>query len=193
NLANTYWHFHGTHADALFNGNSATSVAQKPANGYNAVHMAAAIPPNPENTVTADGVTMTTSEESDDAYFFAGVRFLPSRLVANVLGDAYGYTVVDPASFGTFYAVLNNSTGDLLVRGRLDAASADTVTLDTFSGLGSNFVSTSVSLGTPVPGTAYMGAYTQSFFGFQVSSITIRTNDSGAFPVSSVNLLRTPA
>jgi hypothetical protein len=76
----------------------------------------------------------------------------------------------------------------LLVRGRQDAASSDSITIDTVTLAGIPFVTTSVSLGTPAPGTDYTGPYTSLFIAGLVSSIEA---DTGA-GLSFVNLLRSP-
>src|SRR5262249_6928075 len=46
----------------------------------------------------------------------ASIRYLPSHLMAHMLKDVYGYTITEPAEFGTFHAMLQ-SNGELLIRG----------------------------------------------------------------------------
>jgi autotransporter-associated beta strand protein len=123
-------------------------------------------------------------------YYGNGQRRIVSRNDAFVLRDSYGYTVNDPASvLGTFYALIDPATGNLIVRGRQDAASSDGLTVDTGTIFpGTPVVTTSVSLGTPVPGTDYTGPYTFSFYTSTVASIEIDTGSG----VSGVALLHAP-
>jgi hypothetical protein len=67
-------------------------------------------------------------EDIGNARFERGRRYLVSDVMALVLHDAYSYTITRPERFGTFYAVLDQSTGNLLIRGG-DGASADNITL----------------------------------------------------------------
>jgi hypothetical protein len=169
---NTYWHFHGPHADALFNGSSQAAVDADIANAYNAVHLAAAKRNlgKAENTVTVDNVTITTSQESNEAVFYKGVRYLPSRLVANILGDAYGYTITDPTTFGTFYDHLDAS-GKLLIRGGANSDDTISITRDQNA---PDFINVSVAIGRPVPGTQMNGTiHTRFYVPNNVTSIEI--------------------
>src|SRR5262249_4153072 len=115
-------------------------------------------------------------------WYGAGQRRIVSRNDAFILRDAYGYTVVDPATAqigldgNTFYATLDRSSGKLTIRGRQDVASSDVITVDsTTTSLGVPVVNVTVRLGTPVPGTADPGAYTSTFPAGFISSIEIDT------------------
>jgi hypothetical protein len=139
-------------------------------------------------SVVFNNVQYNGADDLMTPYYGRSQRRIVSRNDAFVLRDSYGYTVNDPASaLGTFYAVLDNS-GTLHVRGRQDASSSDVITLDTFTVIGLQFVSTSVSLGTPVPGTAYSGAYTSAFLSLAINSIEIDTGSGFSF----VTLAHTP-
>ena len=48
----------------------------------------------------------------------AAIRYLPSKLMAHMLRDVYGYTIIEPENFGTFHAMLQ-SDGQLRIRGGL--------------------------------------------------------------------------
>src|SRR5262249_552824 len=86
----------------------------------------------------------------------------------------------------------DGSTGKLTVRGRPDAPSYDTITIDTgmdVTGLvPRSYVSVSVGLSTPVPGTAYSGPYTAKFNLSAVTSIAVDPGSAGA----TRNLAHTP-
>ncbi len=95
------------------------------------------------------GIVYSGIDDLMTPYYSSGQRRIVSESDADVLRDAYGYSVNDPAQvLGTFYAVLDE-TGTLTVRGRQDAPSNDTISLSTANG---NTVITAVTLGTPVPG-----------------------------------------
>src|SRR5207245_5273721 len=69
-------------------------------------------------------------KDRSNVVLLANQRRIVSRNDAFVLRDSYGYTVSDPAAvLGTFYDVLNQTTGNLLVRGG-SGASNDVITID---------------------------------------------------------------
>ncbi|MBN2475473.1 MAG: hypothetical protein JXB62_12755 [Pirellulales bacterium] len=74
-------------------------------------------------------------------------RLIPDTL-ALILKDSYGYTVELPQKFGTFHAMLNETTGQLRIRGGNDV-SDDQITIDSDG----SKVLVSVDLGNDVPGT----------------------------------------
>lgn len=102
-------------------------------------------------------------------------RYLVADYLALILKDAYNYTVTMPQSFGTFYAILSQTTGNLLVRGS-SAVSNDDIRI---SRSGSNIV-VSVDLGTDPAGVgpngdnSPVGAYVTSFPASSVNSITVQ-------------------
>jgi hypothetical protein len=116
----------------------------------------------------------TTFFGADDLmtpFYSMSQRRIVSRNDAFVLRDAFGYTVNDPATaLGTFYDELNPTNGNLLIRGRQDAASNDTITV-TNTG---TTLTVGVTLGTPVPGTFTAATMTHAFPLNSVSSITIQ-------------------
>src|SRR5262245_56600679 len=56
------------------------------------------------------------ADDISNAQFEPGRRYLVSEVPAQILKDAYTYTIVPPQPFGTFFAVLDQSTGNLLIR-----------------------------------------------------------------------------
>jgi hypothetical protein len=107
-LNNTYWLFDGPSIDVLFNGSANTGVT---ADLYNAVHTASPTDP----PVVYNGNTYYGSEDDANAFYVNGERYMPSRNVARVLQDAYGYSIIEPGQFGTFYTRLDDD-GTLEIR-----------------------------------------------------------------------------
>jgi hypothetical protein len=104
--------------------------------------------------------------------------------MASVLREAYNAIVLPgTASRGTFYAVLNQTTGNLLVRGG-SGASNDVTTIDVRGG--QLFVG--VNVGSPVPGTDLTGEITSLFPLSAVHSITIQASDG----TDTINIERLP-
>jgi len=173
----TLWVVHGpTITHLTTSDNNGTSDAHGPEHTAYINHM-----------VTWQGRTLQGAEDLMNGGLGPSERRLIPTYVAQMLHDAYNYTIIPATSLPTFHAVLDPSTGKLLVRGRLDTASGDTLTLDTFSLFGTTFISTTVDLGSPVPGTDYPGPYTSAFFASSVSSIEIDTGPG----ISSVHLNHT--
>ncbi len=112
------------------------------------------------------------SEDSGNAFFTSGRRYLPSNVDALIFKDTYNYDINLPETFGSFYANLNTSTGQLVVQGGA-GTSADTVTI-TRDG---NKIIVSVDVGTDVVGTGPTDAFVSEFDVLQVSSITVQTGD----------------
>jgi hypothetical protein len=178
-----YYLFRGTNGfTALLTGFNSGAGGGSDAKGGE--HFAA-----PGASATVGGTTYYGADDLMTPYYSLSQRKVVSREDAYVLRDAYGYTVNDPAAaLGTFYAVLNPSTGKLIVRGRQDAASSDTISLDLIPSIIGPLVTTSVALGNPPPGTGYTGAYSGVFLSGTITSIEI---DTGA-GTSVVNLLDAP-
>jgi hypothetical protein len=105
--------------------------------------------------------------------FYASERTLPSWVTAHILADAYGYSIENPAKFGTMHAVLSHSTGQLRIRG-LDN-SDDVINVRNESGR----LVVSVDLGNDVPGTGAdpgpgnLPAWVSEFASADVDSILI--------------------
>lgn len=124
-------------------------------------------------------VQLFGAEDLGNATAELGRRYLVSDVMALILKDAYSYTIVRPQRFGTFFAVLNQNTGKLLIRGGPDT-SADNIAL---SRAGNDLV-VSVDVGIDTPGS-HAGsdgdapAWVSHFRFADVTSITIDTGDGG--------------
>ncbi|MBI2827075.1 MAG: hypothetical protein HYX69_20585 [Planctomycetia bacterium] len=138
-LNNTYWLFNGASGRVLFNGSANTG---NPADLYNAVHTGSTTNP----PVVYNGSTYYGGEDAGNGFWNKGERYVPSRNVARVFQDAYGYTINEPSQFGTFYDRLDAS-GTLEIRTPA-GNSPDTLDLQISGG---NLLVT-LGLGAPVPG-----------------------------------------
>lgn len=98
----------------------------------------------------------------------SGLRKLPSNLDALILQDAYGYDIVMPETFGTMYAILNEKTGGLLIRGAY-GASDDEISI---SRVADRF-EVRVDIGDDVPGIGPTDAFVSNFAVADVTSISI--------------------
>jgi hypothetical protein len=100
-------------------------------------------------------------------------RVIPSWVTANIFKDAYGYTIENPAKFGTMMAVFNSATGRLNVRGINN--SDDTIYLNSTNGK----LTVSVDLGTDFAGSGFrsgagnLNAWVSEFTASAVTSISI--------------------
>lgn len=97
---------------------------------------------------THNGVNYRGTDDDGNAAS-GGERNLPSWVTANILKDAYGYTIENPAKFGTMMAILNQNTGRLTVRG-IDN-SADTIFITSNGAI----TTVHVDLGTDFPGSGF--------------------------------------
>ncbi|MBC8107948.1 MAG: hypothetical protein H7Z14_15270 [Anaerolineae bacterium] len=138
-LPNKYWLFNGNSGKVLFNGSSETGV---PSDRLNAVHTSSTTTP----PIVYQGNTYYGFEDSNNAFGENGRRYLPSGPNSRFLEDAYGYTIVEPSTFGTFYDRLDGD-GTLDIRTR-PGNNNDSVELQV---IGSNLL-VEMSFGSPVPG-----------------------------------------
>jgi hypothetical protein len=110
-LYGRFWAFQGPTVDHLmtsYNSGDATN-----ASWGNIVHSAGI-----RSTQLAwGGQNWQGQDDVGNAIFSSGERTIPSWPLAHVLRDAYGYSIVDPEVFDSFYANLNRSTGALTIRG----------------------------------------------------------------------------
>jgi hypothetical protein len=158
--------------NALFTSNNGASTGQDTGD---ALHTAEPVPGN------VFGNFFFGAQDSDNAQSELGRRYLPSQLDALILQDVYGYSINWAQGFGTFYANLDSTTGNLLVRGGEAGESVygptdnsdDHIVLNRS---GSN-LEVSVDVGKPVPGTG-PAVPLASFFDFgSLNSITIQAED----------------
>lgn len=77
----------------------------------NAVHTAGGA-----GNINFDGKNWRGSEDTGNA-IYGNERTRPSYVMANILEDAYGYSITQPDTFETFYTVWDSSTGNVNVRG----------------------------------------------------------------------------
>lgn len=148
-----FWLFQGPSVVSLMtnnNGGAGGSAATFP------LHTAG---PRANNApLTFGGRTVFGVDDNGNAVGSGSQRTLVSNKTALILQDAFAYDIVMPETFGTFYAVLNQATGLLTVRGGGDAtvingvnqgASSDQISI-TRSG---TKIVVSMNAGVDVPGT----------------------------------------
>lgn len=133
-----------------------------------AVHSA-----GPSAPVTIGGTVYRGAEDAGNAVYELGRRYLIPDTVALMLGDAFGYTVAAAQTRPTFHAMLDASTGRLLIRG---GSGADAIEL---TQVGAS-LRVSVDLGADVPGTGALPgagdlpAYVRSFDLAGITAIDVR-------------------
>jgi hypothetical protein len=148
-----------------------------------AVHSAAA--GDPAYPISFGGRTYVGADDLMNPFYNFSQRRLVSNAMASVLREAYNAIILPGVdSQGTFYAVLNQTTGNLLVRGG-SGASNDVTTIDIRGG--QLFVG--VNVGSPVPGTDLTGEVTSLFPLSAIRSITIQASDG----LDTINIERLPA
>ena len=168
----TYWVFDGPSFSVLMTNSNGGLAVNAPV--HSAASGDAAFP------IVFNDQAFTGHDDLMNASGSAGIRSLPSNANALVLHDAYGYDIASPERFGTFYALLNAATGNLLIRGGGPLLVADGVSDDQIrlSRDGDALV-VSVDLGEEVPGVVLgsSNAYVSRFPFGSVSSITIDAGD----------------
>lgn len=97
-----------------------------------------------------NGQNWRGAEDVGNAIYNSNQRIPPDWVLSHILADAYNYTIVDPNTFGTFYATLIQSTGELRVRGPTGAASSADLFVVSSSG---SQITVSVDAGVDTPGT----------------------------------------
>jgi hypothetical protein len=149
----TFWLFQGPDVASLMtnnNGGAGGSAVTFPL--HTAGPRAGNVP------IVFGGQTVFGVDDNGNAVGGISQRTLVSNKTALILKDAYDYDIVMPETFGTFYSVLNETTGLLTVRGGGDntvinnvnqGASSDNITI-TRSG---DSIVVSVDVGVDVPGT----------------------------------------
>jgi hypothetical protein len=112
-----------------------------------------------------------------NAFYEGSRRYLVNNAFALMFKDAYGYLVNNPARDGTFYSVLNQTTGQVTVRGGA-GNSADNIQIFRSSG---NTLTVAVDLGDDIPGTGALPgagnlpAFTTVYDLGEVTSIVVNT------------------
>lgn len=132
-------------------------------------------PPN-QFTDATTGIKYFGAIDANNAFITNGRRSLPSLLDALVLRDSYDYTITRPETFGTFYANLDSTTGDLLTRGGTAGGNADNITV---SRDGDTLV-ISVDIGNPVSGAGPAGPLVTRVPAASVRTVTVRGGTADA-------------
>jgi hypothetical protein len=165
----TLWTFNGPSIKHLLTSNNGGPQGQ---NLGQAVHSAGPI------SVSVDGVIYEGAQDQGNAIYETGRRYLVNNVFALMFKDAYGYSSVDPAAFGTFYSTINSTTKALTVRGGA-TFSADAISI-TRAG---NTVTVSVDVGNDIPGTGALPgsgdlpAFVSYYDISEISSISISSGD----------------
>ncbi|HET6575770.1 MAG TPA: calcium-binding protein [Fimbriiglobus sp.] len=179
-----FWLFQGPSVASLMtnnNGGAGGSAATFP------LHTAG---PRANNApIVFGGRTVFGVDDNGNAVGGGSQRTLVSNKTSLILKDAFDYDIVMPETFGSFYAVLNEVTGVLTVRGGGDntvinnvnqGASSDTITVTRSGGT----IAVSVNCGVDVPGTGtgfaandQQDAFVSLFNVGQVTSIVVQAGD----------------
>jgi hypothetical protein len=121
-----------------------------------AVHSAG--PGDPAFPINFQGRDYEGARDLMNQSYLAGERALVPITMANILRDAYGYTVISPMKFGTFYAQLNQTTGNLLIRGGQTGVSDDTISVRyRRAPTTGDTIEVSEDIGNGIPGTGPTG------------------------------------
>ncbi len=154
--------------------NSAIHTAGPPGSGTNQ--------PVSFNSAFRGARQLVGGDDPGNAVYSFGQRTLVNDVLALIFKDAYGYTVTLPQTFGTVYSSLNQSTGQILIRGGIN----DSVDNVEITRVGSQ-IRVSVDIGDDIGGTGANGdslgnpAFVSFFDASAVSSILVQLgggNDS---------------
>ena len=168
-----FWVFQGPSIKHLLTSNNGGSGGS---NWGSAVHAA-----GPGVNVTYPPVTgdvYTGAQDIGNAVYEFSRRYVPNRAFSLMFKDAYNYSTEDPDRFGTFYAVYNQTTRNILVRGGT-GVNNDTISLS----VSGSTLTVSVDPQVDVPGTGHLPgagnlpAFVSEFDVSQVSSITLNAGD----------------
>jgi hypothetical protein len=164
-----FWVFEGPTIDHLMT--TFNSGDANPTSWGNIVHTSG---PGPLGGLFFNNKTWFGSDDAGNAFYNTSQRTLPSFVTTHVLADAYDYDFIEPDTFGTFYALLNESTGALTIRG--GALISDDVFTITFTGT-DYIVSIDAEIEAPgtgaFSGTQDLPAWVSTFSAAEVSSIVI--------------------
>src|SRR5262245_31232619 len=133
-----YWVFQGPSIKHLLTSDNGGSQ-----DFGSAVHSA-----EPNINVSFGGDVYAAAQDQGNALYEFGRRYMINNTFSLMFKDAYGYSSVDPAKWGTMYSVLNETTKLVTVRGG-SGTNDDTISI-TRSG---NTVFVSVDPTIDVPGT----------------------------------------
>lgn len=179
----TFYVFQGPSIRHLLTSNNGGPGGQ---NFFAAIHGA-----GPGVNVPFGGFTYVGAQDIGNAVYEFSRRYIPSNTFALMFKDAFSYSTVDPAQFGSFYTMRDPTSGVVTVRGGI--SSNDIVTI---SSTGST-LTLSVDIGNDVPGTGALAgagnlpAFVTTYDLADVSSVVIQAGD-GADTIN-VNSLPTSA
>ena len=135
-------------------------------------------------TLNFNGSQWQGSEDAGNALYAGSERTMPSWTMAHILRDAYGYTVIDPEEFDSFYANLNRTTGALTVRGGdFHNSGAATSNDEIIINRDGTDILVSVNVSNDIPGTRHLPgpgnlpAWTTRFPAADVDSIVVEGDD----------------
>ncbi len=173
----TYWVFRGPSIKHLLTGNNGGSGGS---NFGSAVH--AAGPTASNQPLTFEGDIYQGAQDQGNAVYETSRRYMINNTFSLMFRDAYGYSSVDPAQFGTMYSIRNSTTNAVTVRGG-SGTNDDTISV-TRSG-NTIFVSVDPTIDVPgtgaLPGAGNLPAFVTQYDVSEVSSISIAAgagNDS---------------
>ena len=165
-----FWVFQGPSVKHLLTSNNGGSGGS---NWGSAVHAA-----GPGVPVSFGGDTYVGSQDIGNAVYEFSRRYIPNRAFSLMFKDAYTYSTQDPDKFGTFYALYNETTRDVLVRGG-SGVNNDTISIST----NGSTLTVSVDPQNDVAGTGHLPgagnlpAFVSQFDVAQVSTITLSSGD----------------
>jgi hypothetical protein len=165
-----FWTFQGPSIKHLLTSNNGGSGGS---NWGSAVHAA-----GPGVNVPFGGDTYVGAQDIGNAVYEFSRRYIPNRTFSLMFKDAYNYSTEDPDQFGTFYAVYNETTRHILVRGGT-GVNNDAISIS----VSGSTLTVSVDPQVDVPGTGHLPgagnlpAFVSEFDVAQVSSITLNAGD----------------
>lgn len=171
----TFWVFRGPSIKHLLSSNNGGAGGS---NFGAAIHSAG---PNGSG-ITFQGDTYVGGQDIGNAVYEFGRRYIPNQVFSLIFRDSFGYSTVDPNQFGTFYAALNQTTGEVTVRGG-QGTSLDNIVVSHDASAGT--ITVSVDVGSDVagtgalPGPGNLPAWVSTFDASSVTGINIRSGDSG--------------
>ena len=170
----TFWVFRGPSIKHLLTSNNGGSGGS---NFGQAIHSSG---PNGAG-LTFEGDTYVGAQDIGNAVYEFSRRYIPNQVFSLIFKDAFDYSTVNPAQFGTFYSTLNETTGRITVRGG-QGTSLDSVTIR--HDASANTITVSVDIGSDVagtgalPGPGNLPAWVSTYDASVVTGIDIRTGDS---------------
>jgi Ca2+-binding RTX toxin-like protein len=171
------WLFDGATVDVLMHGTNVRETVAHPLAPFGARGQDNTWPGH--ESITFEGKNLFGSwDVMNPCGAGGGWRGLISNSTALMLKDTYGYDITMPETFGSFYSILDEDTGELLVRGgrdntqinNVDQGPSDDVIFLRQSG---NQLIVTIDIGDDIPGTGPTDDFVSVYDLGQVTSITI--------------------